>query len=146
MQQGSKANFTGRQFESTVQQLLEDTGHSAVSPPRYEAVWGTGRQRNQTDKWLKNLDIQIELKYQAVPGTCDQKPFSELWNASQRVVCKQYILVLGGPHWDTPRGTGIYKEAKKMAALLNAQPKKGGAKKISVMKYSDFKEWVREQS
>ena len=145
MQQGAKANFTGKQFERRVQALLLEAGHNVDEPPRYEAVWGTGRGRNQADKWLKDSDIQIELKYQAVPGTCDQKPFSELWNAKERISCNHYILVLGGPHWDSVRGKNIYKAAREMAGLLNnGIHESKGAKKLSVMNLPEFKEWISE--
>ena len=146
MQQGAKANYTGKQFERRVQILLESTKLGMGEPPKYEAAWGTGKKRNQTDKWLKDKDIQIELKWQAVSGTCDLKPFAELWNANQKINCVQYILVLGGPHWDTERGNNIYKEAKIMADVLNAGAARSGAKKLSVMKFSEFKEWIHEQS
>tara|TARA_R100001443_G_C3301269_1_gene165346 strand:+ start:330 stop:761 length:432 start_codon:yes stop_codon:yes gene_type:complete len=143
MGDGAKANYTGKSFEKEVQKLLIERGYNPQKPPRYEAVWGTGRQRNQADKWLEGDDTQIELKYQSVPGTCDQKPFAELWNASRKISCQQYVLVLGGPHWETTRGNNIYEESKQMAEWLNAIPNKTGAKKLSVMKYSEFKEWKK---
>lgn len=145
MKQGSKANFTGKQFEKNVQLWLESTGKTPTKPPKYEAIWGTGKNRNQADKWLQDTDTQIELKYQSVPGTCDQKPFSELWNAHRRIKCNHYILILGGPHWDGTRGDSIYKEAKEMASYLSKTPA-SGAQKLSVFKYSEFKEVFNEQS
>jgi hypothetical protein len=145
MQQGSKANHTGKMFEREVQSLLESKQIHTEPPPKYKAAW-FGTRLNQTDKWLPELDTQIELKYQAVGGTCDQKPFAELWNASENIPCKHYILVLGGPHWDTPRGNNIYESAKRMAASLDERSvgTLEGAQKLTVAKYPEFKEWINE--
>ena len=145
MQQGSKANYTGNQFEEDVQLWLESTGTTVKAPPKYEAIWGTGKVRNQADKWLPDSDTQIELKYQGVPGTVDYKPIAEIWNAHRRIKCNHYILILGGPHWDGARGHNIYQETKEMALFLS-DVSSAGAKKMSVFKYPEFKEWINEQS
>ena len=143
MQQGSKANHSGQKFEKEVSLWLESNGHTVKPSPQYEALWGTGKERNRADIYLPESDTQLELKRQAVPGTCDQKAFAELWNAHERIKCSHYILILGGSHWDSTRGNNIYQGAKKMAAVLNGIPSTG-AKKLSVFKYPEYQEWMNE--
>ena len=146
MQQGKKANHTGKRFHKKVEQFLVQSGHIVDAPPPYEAVWYGGFRLNKTDIYLKDIDTQIECKFQNVPGTCDQKVGLEIYNAHTNIRCEHYILVYGGDHWDKPRGNNIYKAAREMAALFNRTVPALGAKKISIMKYSEFKEWINEQS
>jgi len=144
MQQGSKANHSGQKFEKEVSLWLESKGHVVQPPPRYEALWGTGKKRNRADIYLPDTDTQLELKRQNVPGTCDQKPFAELFNAHERIKCSHYILILGGSHWHGTRGHNMYQALKNAASLLAGTPSTG-AKKLSVFKYAEYKEWMNEQ-
>ena len=134
LQQGEKANYTGQEFHKYVENHLSKKGHTCESPPKYEAIWGTGKKSNQADIYIRKNNIIIECKYQAVNGTADQKSAMELWNAKKRISCDHYILVFGGKHWKTPRGSSIYSSMKKMAKDLNAWAAvPSGAKKLSVM-------------
>lgn len=146
MLQGAKANNNGILFEKSVEQFLVQSGHTVYPSPRYKAVWHGGRRLNETDIYLKDIDTQIECKFQDVGGTADQKYGSEIQNAYEKIRCEHYILLYGGAHWDKPRGNNIYKAAQRLAALYNKLEDKPGAKKISVMKLSEFKEWINEQS
>ena len=139
MQQGEKANYTGRKFHKHVENYLSKEGHLCEKPPKYEAIWGTGKKSNQADIYVRKNNTIIECKYQKVPGTADQKAAMELWNAKQRINCDHYILVLGGEHWTAPRGASICSSMKNMAKTLNASISvHSGAKKVSVMTIEEF--------
>tara|TARA_Y100000310_G_scaffold324523_1_gene386468 strand:+ start:1732 stop:2175 length:444 start_codon:yes stop_codon:yes gene_type:complete len=143
MNQGTKANFTGKEFHQNMVNHLMSCGYNTKSPPLYEALWGGGNQRNQADIYLPESNTQIECKFQGVPGTADQKAFAELYNAHQRIKCDRYILLFGGKHWESTRGNNIYKSAKEFANFLNQNSLHStGAKKLSVMKVDDFDKWL----
>jgi len=143
MKQGTKANLTGKIFHQNMVNYLRSWGYITKPPPLYEALWGSGTQRNQADIYLPELNTQIECKFQGVSGTVDQKAFAELYNAHQRIKCDHYILLFGGIHWESLRGNNIYKSAKEFANFLNQNsPHSSGAKKLSVMKFDDFDKWA----
>ena len=146
MQQGAKANYSGKTFEAKVKSLLQENNHKPSTPPRYKSLWSS---RGQADIYLEESDTQIELKFQNVPGTADQKAFTEIYNAAKTNKCAHYILVLGGEHWKKGRGHSIYINAKEFAEAAS-QPigreafSLNGAKKLSVMLDSEFEEWANE--
>ena len=147
MQQGMKANYTGKNFEREVKSFLMGSNYNPLSSPLYEALWYSGGARkNQSDMWLKKIDTQLELKFQNVSGTVDQKAFSELYNASERIDCEHYILIFGGAHWLKGRGKSICENAKQHAEKLTNTLARGGARKLSAMRFDEFKEWIHEQS
>jgi len=144
MNQGQKANLNGKMFHDECWDYLEKKGHNPQVPAGYEALW-YGNRLNKTDIFLPDKNAQVECKFQTVSGTCDQKPFAELWNAYERVKCDYYVLLFGGSHWEeNTRGMNIFKEAKQMAAKLNSFPRSNGAKKLKVMNSIEFKEWINE--
>tara|TARA_Y100000310_G_C20152101_1_gene565246 strand:- start:55 stop:501 length:447 start_codon:yes stop_codon:yes gene_type:complete len=139
LQQGEKANYTGQEFHKYVENHLSKKGHTCESPPKYEAIWGTGKKSNQADIYVRKNNTIIECKYQAVAGTVDQKPAMELWNAKERISCDHYILVLGGEHWRSGRGASICSSMKNMAKTLNASIHvHSGAKRVSVVTMEEF--------
>jgi len=144
MNQGQRANLSGKMFHEKWCASLEKMGYTLQKPPGYKALWH-GKRLNKTDIYIPEGDIQIECKYQAVSGTCDQKPFAEIWNAHERVKCNYYILLFGGRHWkENARGINIFKEAKKMADKLNSIPSRHGAKEIKVMDSDELRGWLDE--
>ena len=146
-QQGAEANRTGKSFENEVRNFLVNSNYKPLPSPLYEALWYSGGNRkNQSDIWLKKMDTQLELKFQNVSGTVDQKAFSELYNASERIDCAHFILVFGGAHWVKGRGKSIYENAKQHAKKLTNTPSRDGARKLSAMTFDEFKEWIDEQS
>lgn len=143
MSQGQKANQNGKMFEDETWDYLEKNGHSPLEPPGHEAIWFGGTRLNKTDIFLPARNIQIECKFQAVSGTCDEKLPTTLLNASEKVKCDYYILLYGGPHWtEHKRGANIIRFLKKFAGELNASPHSDGAKKILVMDLDELKEWL----
>ena len=146
MNQGAKANMSGSMFHEGVEIFLTKKGFKTQQPPGYEAFWAGGTRLNQADIHIPEKDIQIECKYQKVPGSVDQKIHSEIVNAHYNNPCNHYILLLGGEHWESPRGNNIYEGAKKVARDLSLSPlaPDTGAKKVSVMKETEFKEFFNE--
>ena len=133
--QGQKANQTGRQFENKVKQLVSEYGFEPTQK-KYESKYST---RSKTDVYLPEIDTVIECKYQGVSGTADQKGITEIANAIYTLNARRYIYVVGGPHWDTDRGNKMYSFCKQ---FVDDQRDLNQLEEILVLKYSEFKDWI----
>ena len=146
--QGAKANLTGSLNEFSVNRHLQKHYGLSPKPRAYQSMWYyEGGRASKVDCDLQELEIVAEFKYQQVPGSCDQKGGTELYNAGQRIQCRDYILVYSGPHWDDGRGAQLFKMYKKMADNFNKHPKTFciAAKKVHVMKEKEFYKFVEER-
>lgn len=117
LSQGAKAAKEGDNFELLVEELLVSKNLDYQRQFKYEGPVYTSGAKNKLDFLVG--DTAIECKYQAVGGTADMKGFAELWFATKHS-WRNYILVLGGPHWTTKeRGKKLYKELTDFCNLLN---------------------------
>lgn len=144
--QGGMANHTGSMNEVHVNDKLRNLG---LQPEKrkYESSWSL---RSEVDCDLEKHDklgICAEYKVQNVSGTADQKGGTELYNAGQKIVCDDYVLVFSGSHWEYGRGANLFEMYKEMASKLNTFPGTFcvAAKKLHVMKQHEFIEFVEQR-
>lgn len=126
----------GQAFRDDVRALLRVRGFDPVQT-QHRPVWATSYHVAETvDTWVGR--IIIECRFQRVSGSADTKLFADLYNAAKSLDCADYIIVLGGQHWQTKRGEAIADAARTFAAEQSTE-----AKQLHVMTLWELREWLK---
>lgn len=133
----NSAAHNGRAFRDDVRALLRVRGFDPVQK-HHRPIWATTHHAVEVvDAWVGR--IIIECRFQRVSGSADTKLFADLYNAARSLDCADYIIVLGGQHWQTQRGQAIADAARTFASELTTE-----AKALHVMSIWELREWLKE--
>ena len=115
MQQGAKANYTGKQFENLIAQQLDNLDIRYVEQHPFTSIY---THTAKMDFYIADRDLAIEAKFQGVGGTVDQKiPY--VMHDLESHPAERGLLILGGAHFK--KRTSIYDWAKQFAAKSDKQ-------------------------
>ena len=131
LSQGAQATFSGKQFEQRIETIIQSKTADYISQAPYTNLYGSNRAR--MDFYINGtIDLNIECKFQKVSGSVDEKiPFC-IENLLKQD--KDGVLVLGGHHFDTPRGELILAWAKERLA----------EERVSVVRADEFEAFLTD--
>jgi hypothetical protein len=132
MSQGGNANISGEELEQRVEFIVKKHNIAYVKQHQYKSPYG---HNAEMDFYLTAFDMAVECKNQNVSGSVDEKiPYT--METLEQHPAKKALLILGGVHWVTKRGTGI-------KAWADARAKKSD-KCIQVIYEDELEAWLEQ--
>jgi hypothetical protein len=108
--QGANANYSGKQLEDAVENILQKYELSYHSQAKFTDIYGNSRSK--MDFYVEDFDLGIECKRQMGSGTADQKmPF--VVKNLEKFPAKYGLIVLDGDHYKARIGIQEYLNSEK---------------------------------
>ena len=132
----NQANKNGREFREDMRAIMRLRG---FEPERrvHRPAWATEGSSYFID-FAGDSGIAVECTFQRASGSADVKVFADIYSASVALDCRHYVIVLGGQHWESPRGMAIASAARDFAARESTDDKQ-----LHVMTLWEFREWLK---